>query len=284
RLSRNCPYSRYESTRSVVRVYDKTLSGWRYEVGIHEVTWEISDGPLGGYDENGPLGGFSKKVLITATGNQPLDTDLDHVYKMKKPAESDLKNFYYIVTNGVDDFIDDDGDGHDDPDYYNIAPHRRGCWNTRQHKDRDWNDPDATKNSEAKFPDGRYKIKVRAEDIKNKADEEEYEVIVDNFKQTIHAVETGTYYESDVFYTNGANPVVYVRGSEYVANHSYTLYITENLGWEDGDTIDHIKRTVTVSTNAQGEIYPQQIYPNAPQGDYDVIVDYLVSSKFSISA
>ncbi|MEW5768520.1 MAG: Ig-like domain-containing protein, partial [bacterium] len=105
---------------------------------------------------------------------------------------------------------------------------------------------------------------------------------IDISKQTIYAIDSGTYHEGDVFYTcNDVNPVVYVRGSGYMANRSYTLYITENLGWEDGDVIDHIKRTVTVSTNAQGEIYPQQIHPGAPQDEYDVILDYDGDGKYT---
>ncbi len=69
---------------------------------------------------------------------------------------SDQHKFYYIVTNDLTGW-----QGSSYIPYTGLS--KDGCWNTRQ-KDGGDLDDDARWNDEARFPDGRYEIYVRAED------------------------------------------------------------------------------------------------------------------------
>jgi len=102
---------------------------------------------------------------------------------------------------------------------------KKYAWNTKVRAGRPWNDLDsaqeATRNAQAAFRDGRYKVTAVAFDYQaNDSVPKDIEIIVDNFTQNVQTL---------VFYTPG-QPIPIFGGDHYLGNDNPKLYAIPKIG------------------------------------------------------
>jgi uncharacterized repeat protein (TIGR01451 family) len=87
--------------------------------------------------------------------------------------------------------------------------------------------------------------------------------------------------EQEVYYTD---ETVYATGSGFAPNSEVDIYITEDKHWVDGT---HINSTIyaekhDVTTDGNGSITGEEIWPNPDPGEYDIVYDTNNNMKFDL--
>lgn len=132
--------------------------------GIYKIGYQIPESPSG----VSPI--TTTQWLVEFAGALPPADKQDDVYSEDAKCPSDQHELYYIVTNT-----------NQNVDIY---------WNTKQKLGGGLSD-DAKINSEARFPDGIYKVKIDAQDFKGNTDttdKSKKKVLLDNFRPYVHKV------------------------------------------------------------------------------------------------
>jgi flagellar hook assembly protein FlgD/streptogramin lyase len=110
-------------------------------------------------------------------------------------------------------------------------------WNTKLIRDGKWNGKDAINNTEAMYPDGRYKIKVTATDIAGKNKYEYADVIIDNF--TTPSFEAVAWKSKNYVFLRFSENIVKTRAEDKTnysltdASSGNTVQIGEALLYDD---------------------------------------------------
>jgi len=147
----------------IVKVTDIVGEEGQYRPGIYKIGYSISETPQG-------VDPVDTRWLVEFLGALPSADKLGVVYSEDEKCQSNQDgNFYYIVTNT------------------DLNPDN--CWDTKQKIDD--SSTEAVLNSEARFPDGLYKVKIEAYDIAGHFDSTEKatkKVIIDNFRPYVKGV------------------------------------------------------------------------------------------------
>jgi len=122
----------YGKVDILTKAKDAQSSNGSNIVGVYRIGYQVND-----------KGG---NTILPYTENIKFDNVngiLDSIYS----SESDISNYYYWVTNALS------------------ANNCYRYWNTKLKSGQDWNGVDADFNSDAKYPDGEYRVWVLAYDI-----------------------------------------------------------------------------------------------------------------------
>ncbi|MCP4581484.1 MAG: BACON domain-containing protein [candidate division Zixibacteria bacterium] len=175
----------------------------------------------------------------------------------------------------------------------------KNAWQTKVHKDAvddnemvgptGTDDDEATKNGDAKYPDGLYTVTTKAkvfptpgggflrEDERESETEQFDTAYVNNFSQTI--------IPEFPYYVGGE--VVKASGGNYIPGKNYIIYLTEPQEWPDHKDIappPEVVTTTSVTANDDGDIPMTEIWESyQPNGiGYDIVVDYDKDSLYHL--
>ncbi|MBN1762389.1 MAG: right-handed parallel beta-helix repeat-containing protein [Methanomicrobia archaeon] len=87
--------------------------------------------------------------------------------------------------------------------------------------------------------------------------------------------------EQEVYYTD---QTVYATGSGFAPNSEVDIYITEDKHWVDGTPINSTiyAQKHNVTTDGNGSIIGEEIWPNPDPGEYDIVYDTNNNMKFDL--
>jgi uncharacterized repeat protein (TIGR01451 family) len=87
--------------------------------------------------------------------------------------------------------------------------------------------------------------------------------------------------EQELFYTD---ETVYATGSGFIPNSEVDIYITEDKHWVEGTPINSTiyAQKHNVTTDGNGNIIGEEIWPNPDPGEYDIVYDTNNNMKFDL--
>ncbi|MEW5768535.1 MAG: M23 family metallopeptidase, partial [bacterium] len=209
------------------------------------------------YSDGSDIGTSSYCSRIGGSGTQ-------YYYKLyndKTPTTELIQN---IIINDTSDILEDDG-----------------TWKTKKAKDGVPQDAygNATKNADARTPDGRYRCEYHAYDFAENRKDSYLHVYVNNFNQEVGSCDSS----GDTWNTFFVGETVRAKGSEYVPGESYNLYVFPHQLLLDGADIPTWGGfPIEVTADANGEFMQAIWTPGSGNvGKYDIIVDYDGDGKYS---
>jgi hypothetical protein len=160
----------------VAKASDVVADAASYRPGIYKIGYQIPQTPYGVT----PI--TDTQWLVEFTGALPLKAKLNDVYSEDPKLKSDqYGNFYYVVSNT----------NKDDNIYWNTKQKLGGALSE---------DAEVNLESEARYMDGLYKVKIDVQDIKGNSDNTDNSVkkaIVDNFRPFVRRVTIGDKYQAE---------------------------------------------------------------------------------------
>ena len=141
--------------------------------GVHKLEYKVKDGPK----PNAKID--TMKLFEWEDGKIPADQYYKVIYNMgKSPSETTLHFNYYIVSNT------DNKDPIDNNDFQYWATKAKAAGAAKNGVGAE----KAKLNSQAFFPDGKYTVEVTGYDVNDDWDNDEKQVVVDNFKPYVKRV------------------------------------------------------------------------------------------------